>query len=160
MQVSDLDAALDIQADAYELFLHTDRAAYEGLLQFYPQGCWVAVVDQKIAGYMMSHPSCYTAPPALGKTPDEQSIQPDCYFINDVAVGNSFRGIGVASGFAKQAIQLAIAGQYSRVTLIAVQDSQIFWGRFGFEVADIPSELQTKIRQVYGQDACYMVRET
>ena len=120
----------------------------------------MGVVDGVPVGYMFSHPARLTSPPALNKLleDDDGVTDHDCYFIHDVAVLRSHRGMGVARGLVAKALLVAAAGGHAVVALVSVQNSRGYWRWLGFEPFEESQETLKYVADFYGAEACYMVR--
>lgn len=158
MQPHDLDRVLVIQEDAFGPVLAEPRSVFADKLDYHPAGCWVAVLHDQIAAYLLSHPAHLGRPPVLNSLLDRASSQFDCYFIHDLAVHSTARGTGLATRLAETAIAQARELGYEVISLVAIQGAQGFWERFGFVPAEVSKHLEQKLRQSYGGGARYMLR--
>ena len=57
----------------------------------------------------------------------------DCLYIHDLAVRQAHHGTGIATRLVQALLTLATELRLSRLALVAVQDSEPFWERWGFE---------------------------
>ena len=125
-------------------------------LDLYPPGCLVLEINQTIQGYAIGHPSRIQHPPALNTLLGRLPRHPDAFHIHDLALLPTARGAGHANAAIEIFIEQAKALTLPRMSLIAVGESQNFWRRNGFEIAD-----QTPVRAclaTYGDNAIFMTR--
>lgn len=148
---------MEIQDEAYQEIGHDSLEVFADKLSVYPQGCFAAVVDGRLAGYLFSHPwTCMRA--TRLDAPLVLPTAPDCYYLHDLAIANWAHGRGAARRLVEAALYLARAEGLSRQGLVAVQNSEPFWGRFGFARV-IPDEMLRRKLLGYSKEACYMLRE-
>jgi GNAT superfamily N-acetyltransferase len=158
MTAIDLVEVNRIQQEAYAAPLWERIAVFEEKLNYFPAGCWLCEIDGLAAGYLFSHPGSLSAPPALNEFFPSRPADVDCYFIHDVAVRPMFRGSGVGSQLAKQALQIAVDQGFADAALVSIQNSRAYWQRHGFELS--PDAIASRsVRSTYGEDACYMNRK-
>ena len=149
-----------IQRDAYAEDFVEAVTVFADKLQRYPEGCWMGVVDGISVGYMFSHPARLTSPPGLNKMLEDGDgkANHDCYFIHDVAVLRSHRGMGVARGLVAEAFRIAATSGHAVVALVSVQGSGGYWRQRGFKPFQESQEAVDYVKQSYGDAACYMVQ--
>ncbi len=146
MAEDDLDIVMDIQFSAYHPFFQEERFVFEDRLRNFPDGCWIAEANGCPAGYLFSHPCQLNAPPKLNSALENLSEESDCYFIHDIAVNPSFRGMGIGRSLANKAKQLAVEYNFRDMALISVQNSEKFWNKMGFKrVAELTQEMAEKV---------------
>ena len=159
LTLKDLADVDRIQKDAYDDYIVEDLTVLADKLQRCPEGCWMCVADGTPVGYMFSHPARLTSPPELNKMlKDGNGTANDCYFIHDVAVMRSHRGLGIARRLVTNAFRVASTNGHTVVALVSVQGSRGYWQRLGFQPFLGPQETLNYIRQSYGDAACYMVQ--
>lgn len=157
MTVHDLAEVDRIQRDVYDLNLCETVAVLEDKIRYFPQGCWLCEADT-VVGYMISHPSSLSAPPALNTVFSPNADKQDCYFIHDIAVQRSFWSKGVGTLLLEQAVRIALEHGFTTMALVSVQNAQRYWQRFGFQPITDLEEAMRSIRESYGAAACYMRR--
>lgn len=157
MQEADLDAVLAIQAQAYRPYFHEARTCFAEKLRLYPQGCWLAWNDTLPAAYLVSHPWSQDQIVALHAPLQQLPQHPDCYYIHDLSVSPAFHGKGVGRLMAEKAKECALTIGLKTILLVAVQGSQPFWGKFGFQPLEPPSAAIQSMLNSYGQDVCLMI---
>lgn len=133
-----------------------DEAVFAERLRLYPQGCRVLERNGRLTAYAVSHPWLDRAPPKLNALLGELPPRPSTYYLHDIALLPQMRGTGAAAEVVTSLAEQARAERLPSLSLIAVNGSQGFWLRQGFEaVAD--DTLTDKLRS-YGGDARFMLR--
>ena len=123
---------LRIQREAYVPELHEPASSFEEKLSLFPRGalgCWK---DGLLAGYAVSLPWRGDDVVPLSRPIGGIPSNPDTLFLHDVAVANAGRGMGIAPRLVDHVFALADEIKTRRIALVAVQESELFWGRFGF----------------------------
>ncbi|MDR3398674.1 MAG: GNAT family N-acetyltransferase [Pandoraea sp.] len=165
MQPGDLSQVLAVQAQAYHDLMHESEATLASRLTLSPSTCWVAVdtdadaADAPVAGYLFTHPWRIAAPPPLDTVLDTLPDTPDCWYVHDMALAPRTRGAGVASRLYAAALASAQSLGLRVSALVAVQQSQGFWARFGYAVTTDLSPLMTAKLAGYGDGAVFMTRD-
>ena len=125
--------------------LHEDMGVFVERLRLCPEGCFV-LEDTGIKGYLISHPFRQGKSPPLN-TLLHEIVEPDCWYIHDLAILEPSRGQGYASEILRwleQTIKKPMA-------LTSVSGSESFWTRQGF----VPDP--SVISSTYG-DCTYMIK--
>lgn len=153
---TDIGTVMGIQSSAYKESFWEPSSTFESILTEYPQGCWLAEVDGGPAGYLFSQPEDLTSPPSLGSV-HTMTPEPTCFYIHDTAVDPRFQGQGVGEALTYQALRCSDEEGLGTLALIAVQESQSFWARFGFaEPAQISPAIAARLA-TYGPSARFMI---
>lgn len=152
MTDADLPRVLEIAAAVHPAYPE-DAAVFAERLRLYPQGCHVLERDGTIKGYIVSHP--WTGvPPALdtllGRLPD----RPSTYYIHDLALLPAVRRGGAANAIVTMLIDQTRRENFTTVTLVAVNNSALFWRKHGFDVVH-DEAIAARLRS-YGEDARVM----
>jgi ribosomal protein S18 acetylase RimI-like enzyme len=129
----DFEAVLRIQANAYPAHMLEVRDVFRQKRQAFPAGCLGYAAGGELAAYVFSHPWGGRDPVSLHSTSLVIPPAPDCYYIHDLAVHASVRGQGVAEKLFRRLTEIAGAIGLRTFALVAVQQSEDFWRRFGFE---------------------------
>ncbi|WP_125256756.1 GNAT family N-acetyltransferase [Brevundimonas fluminis] len=154
-EVSDLPAALALQAVGYPTHLHDGEAAFASRPAVAPGWCWVAESAGRLDGYLLSHPWVSMRPPP----PDVvlASAEGPVWYVHDLSVAAHARGAGTGRALLN-ACRAAIPG-IRRSELIAVEGAAPYWMRADWRPVDpLPPALAAKVAG-YGPLAIYMVRE-
>lgn len=153
MTDADLPRVMDI-ANAVHPSFPEDAAVFAERLALYPGGCLVLERDSAIDGYVVSHPWHDGAPPALDTLLHTLPDTPSTYYIHDLALMPNARGNGGAETVVAALIAHARQHHFVTITLVAVNNSQRFWRKHGFEAVN-DDALAAKIES-YGADARIM----
>ncbi len=152
MRVEDLHAVSAIAERVHPAFPE-DAAVFAERLALCPEGCFVAQVEGRPVGYLVSHPWRSGAPPALnarlGALPDAAA----CWYLHDLALLPEVRGGGLGRAALALVEHAARAAGLRSVELVAVSGSAPFWARLGFEPLALPSTHAS-----YGSEASAMRR--
>ena len=95
-----------------------------------PKGFWMYYIDNNPRGYLMSHPGYLGTPPKLNEYYLLDKGTPTCYHIHDAAIVESARGNHAVDKIWPTVLKLA--KDYTHISLVAVDDTEPFWSRFGF----------------------------
>lgn len=151
----DMDAVNAIAGRVHPGFFEAPEVLAEKF-QLYRNGCYLFEVQERPAGYMLSHPWKLGSLPALnallGQLPDDL----DTYYIHDLALLPLARGVGAAGKIVSALTKHAAAMGYPTMSLVAVNGSVSFWEKQGFQVEDRP-ELAEKL-SAYEAHAEFMVQ--
>jgi len=123
----------------------------------YRNGTFILEIGTRIAGYVLSHPWRFAVVPALNNPLGAIPKDADTYYVHDIAVLPMARRVGAASEIVGGLIKHAEAGGFATASLVAVNHSQGFWERHGFEVRT-PAGTSDKLLS-YGADARFMARD-
>lgn len=156
LQADDLKAVLAIQAEAYSELAESPTAIANRLLQA-PHWCWGAERDGALCAYLLTHPWHRPTPPEWNRELPLLPQQSHTLYLHDLALGQAARGSGLASRLVGTILQRGRHARFRDVLLVAVQDSQRFWQRYGFEVRPPAPTLRTTLAS-YGDDARLMWR--
>ncbi|WP_246174605.1 GNAT family N-acetyltransferase [Pandoraea terrigena] len=162
MQSGDLPQVLAVQALAYRGPMQETEATLASRHALSPATCWVAVdadaMGATVAGYLLTHPWCIAAPPPLDTRLDALPDASDCWYVHDMALAPRTRGAGVARRLYAAALASAQSLGLPASALVAVQQSQGFWTRFGYAaMSDISPQMAAKLAG-YGDGAVFMTR--
>lgn len=97
-----------------------------------PEFCSVAVRDEEVVGYLLSHPWVADDLPMLNQPVRSCPKDAETLFIHDMAILPFARGAGQASQMVRGAMDRARETGINSASLISVQDTVEFWIRFGF----------------------------
>lgn len=156
MRQSDLAEVLAV-ADAVHPGYPEGAAVFAERLDLHPEGCRVLIgAAGTVAGYTLTHPWRYGAPPKLDTLLRAIPADADTYYLHDIALLPEARGAGAATALLAFLAEHAAALGLSRTSLVAVNASRPIWEKRGFAVAaDVRPDLSS-----YGGEAWFMVRDT
>ena len=119
MTSKDIQTVMDISNEVWGTDYFEGIETFSNKLKYFPAGC--KMYDNH--GYLFSHPWTLYSPPRL----DEPLVT--TYHIHDIALLPSVRNRGLCSGIMEE-----VLSNYSVVTLVAANNTESFWQRFGFEI--------------------------
>ena len=144
----------------YDVVPECDDVIIERLTT-YPNGCFVAEFENSIIGYILSHPTYLAKPPRINTKLGNISADVNSYFIHDVSISAEYRKKGIANALIQAIIDHAKSQNYPTLTLIAVQNSELFWSKYGFESMSFDREKQLELDNILAEYHCnlnYMVK--
>ena len=151
----DLSAVEKIAAVVHPNFFEAPEILAEKQ-RLYFSGAYLLEVNERPAGYVLSHPWRFGDLPALNAPLGQLPADSDTYYIHDLALLPVARRIGAASFITGALRKHASALGFPTMSLVAVNGSQSFWERHGFAVEDRP-DLLPKLHS-YEDTARYMVK--
>lgn len=157
MKADDLSFVVRLSDQTYPLF-REELGVFQEKFDLFPQGCLTLDLAGQLAGYCFAHPWTRDRAPALnaplGRLPREATT----YFIHDIAINESARGLGLATeGIAIQATAAKRHGLH-HLSLVSVLRTEAFWQRLGFHPTNNDA-LQREVRTKYPPGALHMERE-
>jgi len=147
------DGILKIQEEAYTELPPEDVNILKSKWLSSPKTCAVYLNhENQILAYLLAHPWASQTPPKLHeKSPVTNSSN---LYLHDLALAHEARGKGIAKKLVENLIDNAKVQVFAKILLVAVQNSEQFWAKFGF--LDIPNAV---ICPSYGDSAKLMVLE-
>jgi GNAT superfamily N-acetyltransferase len=133
LRADDILQVLDVQKDAYREELLESGDTFLRILTVFPRGCLGVFVGSQLVSYVFSHP---WRSDRIVPLDDPRAALPDdadCLYIHDMAVRKSYHGKGVGTCLVKALLHLAKTLGYRQLGLVAVQESETFWERWGFK---------------------------
>ena len=124
--------------------------------RLYHHGAYLLEVNERPAGYILSHPWELGTLPRLNEALGALPEAADTYYLHDLALLPVARRVGAASYITHALAKHARAHGFPTMSLVAVNGSAPFWERHEFVVTDIP-ELFPKLLS-YEPEARLMVR--
>lgn len=159
MTLDDLGLVLAIQQLCYPPAYHEPLAAFENKLRQAPESAWLATSGGHAQAYIVTLPVDEGHFPALHGTSWSPPPQAKWLYLHDLAVDPAHRGSGAGQRLVEQAFRHARTLGLEGLALVAVQGSQPYWTRRGFQPRAVGhAALQEKLRS-FGDDACFMVRD-
>lgn len=144
------DGILAIQKEVYFDVIPEQLDVLRRKWELSPDCCFVYKTDGKVGSYLLAHQWASLTPPKLHQwlPQDSNSSQ---LFLHDLAVAKHVKGQGVGKLMVERLLQICKARGFERILLVSVQDSTVFWKKFGFK------ELQAQqVCASYGDGAVIM----
>lgn len=123
-------------SDAVHQSYSEDVAIYAERLDLYPSGCFTLRQEDRIIGYLISHPWHCDSPPALNAMLGSIPATADTYYLHDIALLPDARGGGSGRVAVDLVIDLARRAGFQKLTLMAVNGADRFWASVGFAYVD------------------------
>lgn len=132
LATADIPEVLRVQDDAYLPQLIESAETFLRKMKLFPAGALGCVDGERLCGYLFCHPWTDGEIVSLDSATLQLPVNADCLYIHDLAVEKACRGRGVARHLMDRGIALAKKAGLRQFGLVAVQDSEPFWARFGF----------------------------
>ncbi len=132
LKAADIAQVLDVQKDAYREELLESGDTFSRIIAVFPRGCLGVFVESRLVSYVFSHPWRADRIVPLDDPRTALPVEADCLYIHDLAVRKSYHGKGVGTCLVKALVSLAEDLGIQRLALVAVQESEAFWERWGF----------------------------
>lgn len=155
MVEGDLDRVSEIAAVGFPDHFE-GRECFENRLDLNPAGCFVLGTPERIEGYLVAYPWRADAAPALNTLIEAIPADASVLYLHDLALTHAVRGQGWSKPAVAAVVDLARAGGWPTIALVAVNDATAFWRGHGFGIRETP-EMAAKLAS-YGTDARYMTR--
>lgn len=161
----DLKSLMHIQSLCYEPAFHEPELAFATKLAAAPEACWLALVDEQPAAYLITLPmqtdeteGALRLPTLSDTTVQPTASRPNWLYIHDMAVTTQNRGLGLSSLLFHQALDYAQSRGITRMALIAVQGSAPYWQALGFATDSQPAPHVAAKLHTFGENAVFMTR--
>lgn len=155
MRINDLVSVLHIQSCCYDQSKQESEASFLSKLQASPSTCLIAEQNGHNVSYLIALPSDSALPPPLHAPNYTPPQRPDCLYLHDLAIHPAARGTGIATALIHLFFQRAQEAGLRHASLTAVNNSQSFWARYGFQPIEPDTRLASRLAS-YGQEAQYM----
>jgi predicted N-acetyltransferase YhbS len=156
MAEKDFNTVIEIQRELFGSALYEDISILRRKCILFPEGCWVAKMDDKIIGYMIFHPWILSCPPMLGAYIKSLPEAPDCLYAHDIGVLTRIAGKGVGHKIFTKFIEFAREQGYTVISGVSVMGTLNYWKRYGFIETLLEPENNNKIIEHYGDGARYI----
>lgn len=156
MTITDLPAVCKIQQNCYQSSFWERSDVFAEKIRLFPSGCFVAFVDGLCGGYVFSHPWFKDRCVLLDSPIDLLPSASDYYYLHDCAVAPQARSRGVGEKLIKEVMKTAGTIGARNLQLVSVQQSQNYWGRFGFITLEKSAFKSDNHLTNYGPDAQMM----
>jgi ribosomal protein S18 acetylase RimI-like enzyme len=133
LAISELSLVMRLQQQVYMPELVESAQSFERKLTLFSEGSLGCFEPTGMAAYGFGHPWTAGSVVPLGHVIDHLPLDPDCFYIHDVAVSPDCRRRGIARKFVEIFINLARARDLEMLACLAVQDSDKSWEKLGFK---------------------------
>lgn len=140
----------NIQNEAYVEITPEDIHVLKSKWQASPKTCAVYVEGGKVLAYLLAHPWQNKLPPKLNEVC--VITESTNLYLHDLALSSEAMGKGIAKKLVTNLINIARTEGFNKIFLVAIQQSSLFWERFGFL-----TETEAVISKSYGDNAKLMV---
>ena len=155
MRVEDIPAVLEIQSLCYDATKLESEESFLAKLNASPASCFIAMLAEGPAGYLVSVPIEAHNPPPLNSPVYLVPRVPDSLYLHDLAVHGRARGSGVASALIQAYFNKLRQLGLRLACLTAVNESVAYWERYGFRVVAPVGSVAGRMA-TYGDGARYM----
>lgn len=149
MAVADLPQVGAI-ADAVHRDFPEPPEVFANRLALFPAGCLVCASENRVVGYLLSHPWVSENPPELGAILPSLPAQPDCLYLHDIALLPDARAGGHGAAAFEHCLALARAEKLACIELVAVGGAESYWRKQGF------GTVANRKAEAYGEGSCLM----
>ena len=133
MTPADLTSIDDVQRVSFAPELREDMSLFEGILETYSDLSFVAEKSGALAGYLLAHPTSIERDDfEMGC--EDLSGNEEYIYIHDLCIHPDHRRTGLALQLFNTLEKSAKEKGFDKLCGIAVQDSEGFWLKQGFEV--------------------------
>jgi len=157
MRASDLPAILDLQDICFPTIEPESERCLAAKLQASPNTCFVAIRDDQLMGYLITHPWTSRLPPELDAPQCHPPADSDSLYLHDLSVHPDARGTGTGQALLDAFYNVFEHSNYRVSTLVAIQKSTSYWERQGYELVPPSHAIDSKL-VTYGVDANYMIK--
>ena len=147
----DVPGILRLQLQSYAASLQEPASLFEEIIGASPDTCFAAEYEADMAGYLVAHP----IPDGFenfGKGPPPLSGSETVLYLHDMCVSPAHRNKGVGRLMFDALSAHLESERFTKITAVAVQDSEKFWEKRGFEVGapytypgDVAGHIITKV---------------
>jgi GNAT superfamily N-acetyltransferase len=146
---ADLPDLIRIDGESYAPELRESEAAFLSKLVLFRAGALGCFDGDQMCGYAFALPWKAGTLIGVAQVLDALPADPDVMYVHDMVVAPACRRRGVASTLLGEIARVAEALHLSRFALVAVQGSEPFWQRAGFQAVEtfeyVPGVAATKM---------------
>jgi GNAT superfamily N-acetyltransferase len=129
----DLPGIMRLQLQSYEASLHEPASLFERIIGASPDTCLAAEHEGVMAGYLLAHPIPHGFE-SFGKGPPPLSGSETALYLHDMCVNTAHRNKGIGRLLFDALNAHLESENFTKITAVAVQDSEKFWQKRGFEI--------------------------
>ncbi len=131
----DLLGVMNLQKQVYSKDLQEEITVFIQILNVFPEGVFGVFERDKLAGYLFSHPYLLNQSKPLNSQLFLTGTE-NCLYLHDMAISPNYQGKGLTKQLFERFLLTAKNNGFETQCLVAVQNSAIFWGKFGFKRMD------------------------
>ena len=131
----DILAMLDVQRECYPPKLLESTETFLNKMRLFAEGSLGCFSEKRLCAYVFFHPWIKGVVVPLDYVIGSIPPEPDCIYIHDLAVLPAYRRKKIAEQLIWKVFEIGKQLSIRSYSLVAVQSSEGFWRRFGFEVA-------------------------
>jgi GNAT superfamily N-acetyltransferase len=158
MTPDDLVQVLALQQRCYPLPYHEPLSAFDNKLQRSPGSAWIALASGQTIAYLVTLPVDEAHFPALHADTWQPPERARWLYLHDLAVDPDHRGSGAGQRLIERALALAQQRGLGGLALVAVQGSEPYWARQGFQPQEATHPALIESLRSFGDGARFMVR--
>lgn len=132
---NDISDVLYIQKSVYSSLLVETPESIQSKISTSPETCFLKISNNQIIAYCLAYPYAKYNIPSLNSLLNDLPLSTNL-FLHDLAVLPHYSGKGIASKILSHLFAVIPKMGFTSITLVAVQNSQSFWKKFGFRVAE------------------------
>ncbi len=133
LMAGDISSVLEIQREAYIPELLESADTFLNRLNLFPQGALGCFLENHLSAYIFFHPWIKDRIVPLDKLIDRLPPDADSIYLHDLAVGSGFRRRDLGRKLIDNVFQLGDKLGIRWYSLVAVQSSERYWQRYGFQ---------------------------
>ena len=134
LEADDISDVLSVQEECYRSELIESAASFHRKLVLFPEGCFGVRDQGRLTAYIFGHPWKLGQSVPLDSSSYALPEDADCMYVHDLAVAPETRGSGIAAQLIQALISVSAAKGLNAFALVAVQNSEAYWKRWGFSV--------------------------
>ena len=141
-----------LEKECFTESLEEDRNSFLHAADIYPKGSVLLYIKGKIAGSLFFHPYMEGVIKDINSNNFVLSGKENCMYLYSFSIHSDFKGKGLTHILFDHFNKVSLEEGYNVQALIAIQNSERFWMRYGFN----------PVRQVFYDNSLstYMTRET
>jgi predicted N-acetyltransferase YhbS len=133
LNVDEIEDVLRVQEKCYSFDLLERRECFVHKYNLFPTGCLGVFLNHQLIGYIFFHPWMLNHTVPLDDTTYVLPANSDCLYIHDLAILPDHRHAKVGAQLIDQVVLISQELSLMSYALIAVQNSESYWTRWGFE---------------------------
>lgn len=156
IQDSDWAAIERIQRESFPPQAIESSEVLRTISQHSPGSCLIAESHAPL-GYVLAHPWIPGDLPPIKASLPPIPADARCLFFHDLAITPAARGTGLAHRLVAEVLAWARQQGITEGSLVAVQNAQHFWARYGFvEDPALTERFRETVGELYGLDFAFM----